>query len=741
MTPPQRPGCNAAPPPASPAFRPPSRRLWKNRALSLGILLAALGAAAAEAGEDKWEVLRGASLPANRITNPAFVALGDRAEPAGWRPGPDRGPALPARESLGGRSRCFVETGGEAAQGKAETRLGIAAGRDGGAFWESPLPACRPGETFAFSARFRRERWINGAYPRVRLWGMPYTLDQHWVDGAFQRIRVFVSCPHAADLPQAKNDGALPGRPRIASEPAAPGDSGGTFRFENVHPGETFCMAGPELFACAREDFPFPPVDDLPAAHPASTTPPGASSGGISAAPPDLPAAPGGSGEASGAFAGAGRALLPAAGALPDRATPGLRGSAAGLENPAPGETAGRIGPGVARPADAGASAGLPSFFPIGVFGANRANLEAIRSLAVNTALIGGEGESLAETVAACRRLGLRCTIAVPRDVEDLRFWSDALAGAVQPGEVSFYVNDEPELTSFPVGRAEDIRRLLANRFPGADTLMAVVRPQAVGEYRRAARFFLLDQYPVPHMPMRWLSDSLDEAAAWVGRERLMAVVQAFGGEGEAGMGWPRRPTWEEMDCLAFLAVIHGVRGIYFYSFAEMGKTREGRDALGRVVGRLNRLYAWLLVPNAPDRPRVEMTSVYGWDPQGEPAVQGCWKRRGNEALLLLTNTLPTFVSARIAGDAAAREERPGAADAKGSSGGGSFPCFARRLPAGAGAKERREKPANAEGHRDGAAGMVQAVEAFSGEPFLLEGKTLSVSFAPYETKAFLWKQ
>ena len=58
-----------------------------------------------------------------------------------------------------------------------------------------------------------------------------------------------------------------------------------------------------------------------------------------------------------------------------------------------------------------------------------------------------------------------------------------------------------------------------------------MLRPQMVAEYRDAADVFMLDPYPVPNMPMTWLSDSLEEAARQVPRERLWAVIQAFGGD------------------------------------------------------------------------------------------------------------------------------------------------------------------------------------------------------------------
>jgi len=177
---------------------------------------------------------------------------------------------------------------------------------------------------------------------------------------------------------------------------------------------------------------------------------------------------------------------------------------------------------------------------------------------------------------------------------------------------------------------------------------MAVVRPQTCHDYLNSSDFFMMDQYPVPHMPMIWLSDAMIEAGRIVGRNRVAAVIQAFGGEKRADMGWPRSPTWQEMDCLAFLSVIHGSRGIFFFTYSVIGQTEEGRGRLKRVVWRLNRLYPWLIEKNLDQGTTVEMVSRYGVGPNGSPAVHGCLKRKGGELLLIAVNTIGTFVEARL---------------------------------------------------------------------------------------------
>lgn len=329
-----------------------------------------------------------------------------------------------------------------------------------------------------------------------------------------------------------------------------------------------------------------------------------------------------------------------------------------------------------------------PDFFPIGVYGAGLEDLQSVKELALNTVLVNGKADNLETVLAACHRLGLRYMIAVPRDPDRLPIFLDRLDGQVKPDRLSFYVNDEPGIQSFPIHRAEDIYRLLKERYPRAPAAMAVVRPQVVRDFRHATDLFMLDQYPVPYMPMTWLSDALEEAAAHASRNQVAAVVQAFGGKRWADVGWPRLPTWQEMNCLAFLSVVHGGRAVFFYTFKEIGKSAQGREALGQVVGRLNRLYPWLTQKTHPVN--VAMTSANRVDPKGRPAVHACVKKKGRDTLLLAVNTLGTYVEAVF--DWSPDPDQP----------------------------------------------ETTCQEVFSGQPCTIQGERLYARFDPFEAKAFL---
>lgn len=140
----------------------------------------------------------------------------------------------------------------------------------------------------------------------------------------------------------------------------------------------------------------------------------------------------------------------------------------------------------------------------------------------------------------------------------------------------------------------------------------------------------------------------MDRAARDTGRNRQVSVIQAFGSEKRKIAGWPRMPTWQEMDSLSFLSIVHGSRAIFFYTFSKIGRTDEGLSRLTRVVERLNRIYPWLLEDNIVPLPKIDMVSTYQVDPAGRPAIHACVKKKGDQLLLIAVNTIGTYVEGVI---------------------------------------------------------------------------------------------
>jgi hypothetical protein len=102
------------------------------------------------------------------------------------------------------------------------------------------------------------------------------------------------------------------------------------------------------------------------------------------------------------------------------------------------------------------------------------------------------------------------------------------------------------------------------------------------------------------------------------------------------------------MDCLAFLSLVHDSQGVFFFTYSQVGKTAQGRDKLAKVAGRLGQLGFWLTEPNNRVDLPVEMTSEYGLDEKGRPAVHTAVKEKGKRRMLIVVNSIATHVQARI---------------------------------------------------------------------------------------------
>jgi hypothetical protein len=277
----------------------------------------------------------------------------------------------------------------------------------------------------------------------------------------------------------------------------------------------------------------------------------------------------------------------------------------------------------------------LPQFFPVGIFNARPDDLDDIRAAGFNAVQsYGGDPEIIRRLAEVCSRLGLKYLPDFRRYQPEL---SRYLGGRRE--FLGFYIEDEPELRSVPPESLAVLGTSLKRDHPGILTAVAMLRPRMVKEYRTAADVFLLDPYPVPDMPLTWLSDALEEAARYVPRERLWAVIQAFGGEKFRQDGWPRRPTPQEMRCLTYLAVVHGAHGLFYFSYPDV-RSDPAWEGLKAIVGELKQLQTWLMAPHEPAALRVEMISPFKTDAAGRPAVHWAVKRRGQERLLILVNVI-----------------------------------------------------------------------------------------------------
>jgi hypothetical protein len=245
----------------------------------------------------------------------------------------------------------------------------------------------------------------------------------------------------------------------------------------------------------------------------------------------------------------------------------------------------------------------LEGFFPLGIYGVpiemlseiKRAGFNAVQTYKQDTKYLRGYIERIKD-------LGLKVMIPYPagEDKETLHAFLDDVKAS--QAILAWYLADEPEGRATPPGYIWRWRQFLRSYtpFPGA---LVLVRAKRAWDYAPATDILMVDPYPIPQMPITWLSDSLEEAKQWAGGRPVWAVIQAFDWSAvplkDDPRSWGRYPTYEEERCLSYLALAHGAQGLFYYTF-EGGKFGtedylQHWNNIKRVIAELRSIYPLLL--------------------------------------------------------------------------------------------------------------------------------------------------
>jgi len=278
--------------------------------------------------------------------------------------------------------------------------------------------------------------------------------------------------------------------------------------------------------------------------------------------------------------------------------------------------------------------------FPLGLYGTKPADLQAIDHSPFNIVRL----PATPQAVAAAHARGLNVFCSMPSDPDK----AAALAGTFASAGVSFspydlfYIDDEPELRSIHPNHLRDKRETLAEIWPHVRGLMANVRPWALSRYMDTAEIFAMDQYPVPSQPMTWLSDSMDQAGSLVrGTNReVWSIIQAFGGKSAARHGWPAFPSYAQMRNLTFLSLLHGAKGVFYYTYSHVKKDPARWQNLKTIGNQIRDIEAWLTAPGAFTPLAVHVDSRFTVDANGNPAVHVGTKTVNGKTLVLAVNVI-----------------------------------------------------------------------------------------------------
>jgi hypothetical protein len=249
-------------------------------------------------------------------------------------------------------------------------------------------------------------------------------------------------------------------------------------------------------------------------------------------------------------------------------------------------------------------------FFPIGIFSVGMNGLETVKEVGFNTAhTYITKPDQLQKIVETAEKLNLKLLIYPSVRCEKGVINNDKAKKFIEANNnseaiLAWFIADEPELNGGTPSQIAEINSFIKKLDPDHPTAIVVHRPDRYKEYRDASDILMTDRYPIPKKPLSHVA----EVTAWALKQKndsgpVWAIIQAFGYQNPQFKGWgAREPTYDEMRAMTFLAIIHGAKGIFYYTFIgsqyRILQSPEHWNDLKRIVAELNEIYPLLLLPN-----------------------------------------------------------------------------------------------------------------------------------------------
>jgi hypothetical protein len=242
-------------------------------------------------------------------------------------------------------------------------------------------------------------------------------------------------------------------------------------------------------------------------------------------------------------------------------------------------------------------------FFPLGWFGgASMDQLEEIADSPFNTILAYGVNTQskayMTSFMDRVQRRGMKIIYCM-NDVYptatylDKTGWegirgngkiADGIVKAFRshPAVLAWYLNDELPTKLIPTlkGYYDQVRR----NDPSRPCLMVSYQMPDLMYYAPTTDIVGIDRYPIPTVPVTEVRREMrDSIANLKGSKPVWAVIQAFGwyqyNEKHTDRGriptaedlrTGRAPTYDEERCMAYLALVHGAKGLLYYCYYDM---------------------------------------------------------------------------------------------------------------------------------------------------------------------------
>lgn len=272
--------------------------------------------------------------------------------------------------------------------------------------------------------------------------------------------------------------------------------------------------------------------------------------------------------------------------------------------------------------------------FPIGIYGVNEP--QYIQELyphgfdSLHT--YSSDPKILASLAKEARRYGMWMVVAPEeaqkKTVFETRNWPiDA-----------WYLQDEPDVYKTPPAVLENVSKKTRQWDPKRLQTFVIGQGAPAEKYGHIADILMLDWYPVPHLPLDSVAEQVDLARKFMPKDKpLWMVLQA--------MDWrdfpqvdPKKPrigrfpNHAEIRFMSYLAIAHGARGLFYFTFEKSGGLTlfdypEQWQAVVRVVREIKALQP-VLEKGKP----IDLSFEFE-----EPGLEAkVWRYRGRDYVIVL---------------------------------------------------------------------------------------------------------
>lgn len=198
------------------------------------------------------------------------------------------------------------------------------------------------------------------------------------------------------------------------------------------------------------------------------------------------------------------------------------------------------------------------------------------------------------------------------------------------PAILAWNPGDEPDGQGRPARDVAETVARVKDRDATRPTYMTLCVPATYDRYFRAAEILAPDPYPIPRRDIAFVAECMERLQDVVARGKpLWAIPQAFGGYG----GWSRPPTPVEERNMTYQCLVHGARGLVYYTFWDgrfaMVDHPELWGMMQRLAREVKQLFPLLLCGSED--------TVLKLGPKQQ--VHALLKSAGDDTYLLLVNT------------------------------------------------------------------------------------------------------